>query len=348
MIRVTNGITENKLQEIEQKHWQWFKDNKLKNLIIKMKSNESLVKVFFKDKNEFDNWMDKENGESYIKWFKRQDDKKFNIFKDFILGKREKLIELKDDIGEIYDINEEDSINKYFKNMYTEFRSANDGWCGSELINSLGVKVCPYCNRTYIDSYRINANGKIKSNAQIDHFYSKDKYPYLALSLYNLIPSCSSCNHSKGNNQNEVVYPYTEQFGNEGKFTTEFESDDEIYKYDLSYLYGKSDNFKILLNIKEESNIKNSIEASNKVFKLEEIYNCYKQQVKDLLLKNVIYDTTTINELYNNYSNLFESKEDLIRIIFATYVEQDDLGKVPLAKLYRDILEDCGFDFLEI
>lgn len=343
MIRIINGVTENKLQEIEHKHWQWFKDNKLKNLITKMKSDESLVKIFFKDKSEFDNWMDKYDSESDIKWFKRQDDKKFDRFKDFIIGKMEVIIELKNNIGEIYDINEEDSINKYFINSYNKFRSANEGWCGAELINSLGVKVCPYCNRTYIDSYRINENGKIKSNAQIDHFYSKDKYPYLALNLYNLIPSCSSCNHSKGNNQRDVVYPYTEQFGNDCKFTTEFEND-----YDLSYLYGKSDNFRILLNIKEESTIKNSIEASKEVFKLEEIYNCYKQQVKDLLLKNVIYDTSTINELYNNYSNLFESKEDLIRIIFATYVEQGDLGKVPLAKLYRDILEDCGFDFLEI
>lgn len=344
MIRITNGITENELRKIEHKHWQWFKDSKLINLITKMKSNESLVKVFFKDKIEFDNWMDKKNGESDIEWFKRQEDKKFDRFKDFIIGKRKKLMDLKNSIGEIYD----NSTKKYFKNMYTEFRSANNGWCGAELINNLGIKVCPYCNRTYIDLYRINANGKIKSNAQIDHFYSKDKYPYLALSLYNLIPSCSSCNHSKGNDQREVVYPYTEQFGNEVKFTTEFESDDETNKYDLSYLYGKSDNFRILLNIKEESAIKNSIDASNKIFKLEEIYNCYKQQVKDLLLKNVIYDTTTINELYNNYSYLFESKEDLIKIIFGTYVEQDDLGKAPLAKLYRDILEDCGFEFLEI
>lgn len=32
---------------------------------------------------------------------------------------------------------------------------------------------------------------------QFNHFYDKGTYPYLALSFYNLIPSCSTCNSSK-------------------------------------------------------------------------------------------------------------------------------------------------------
>lgn len=63
------------------------------------------------------------------------------------------------------------------------------------LINKIGIQVCPYCNHNYIltrDSRTPTAR-----EAQLDHFYSQDSYPALALSFYNLIPSCSSCNRIK-------------------------------------------------------------------------------------------------------------------------------------------------------
>ena len=34
----------------------------------------------------------------------------------------------------------------------------------------------------------------LKSKKQIDHFFPKRKYPFLALCYYNLIPSCDICN----------------------------------------------------------------------------------------------------------------------------------------------------------
>lgn len=59
-----------------------------------------------------------------------------------------------------------------------------------------GVVGCPYCNRNYVgfDDKKGTAN---KHNNQLDHIYPKEFFPELALSLYNLIPSCSSCNNSK-------------------------------------------------------------------------------------------------------------------------------------------------------
>lgn len=61
------------------------------------------------------------------------------------------------------------------------------------LLENLGVVVCPYCNRDYINS-RGNSFG-----ANFDHFFDKDDFPFFALSLYNLIPSCATCNRIKGN-----------------------------------------------------------------------------------------------------------------------------------------------------
>ena len=43
MIRITNGITENELRKIEHKHWQWFKDSKLINLITKLSIHQFIL-----------------------------------------------------------------------------------------------------------------------------------------------------------------------------------------------------------------------------------------------------------------------------------------------------------------
>lgn len=59
-----------------------------------------------------------------------------------------------------------------------------------EFIKNIGLDSCPYCNRSYI--YTLDRNRDIKP--EIDHFYPKGLYPILALSYYNLIPSCPTCN----------------------------------------------------------------------------------------------------------------------------------------------------------
>lgn len=72
---------------------------------------------------------------------------------------------------------------------YTNFR--NRKWAYG-LLEKLDVKVCPYCNRQYTFTVP-----KVKVSPQFDHYFPISKYPYLQLSLFNLIPSCSTCNLKK-------------------------------------------------------------------------------------------------------------------------------------------------------
>lgn len=86
------------------------------------------------------------------------------------------------------------------------------------LQRQLGVEVCPYCNRMYTTTL----SGKCRIRSDFDHFYPKSRYPYLAVSLFNLIPSCSMCNRKKGdiaelfNKESSedisIIYPYDESF----------------------------------------------------------------------------------------------------------------------------------------
>ncbi len=61
---------------------------------------------------------------------------------------------------------------------------------GYELIEFSGLKVCPYCNE---EDIRV-VKGVKKYRPDIDHFYPKSKYPFLAVSLNNFIPSGGRCN----------------------------------------------------------------------------------------------------------------------------------------------------------
>lgn len=62
---------------------------------------------------------------------------------------------------------------------------------GLEIISSSGLEACPYCNARKIETV-LGINGV--GSPDLDHFYPKSSYPFLATTLSNLIPSCWYCN----------------------------------------------------------------------------------------------------------------------------------------------------------
>lgn len=74
------------------------------------------------------------------------------------------------------------------------------------------VNVCPYCNHTDIGTIK-EPDGTTTVKGDLDHFYCKSCYPYLAMSLYNLIPSCKVCNGTKRKGEKDakivgILNPY--------------------------------------------------------------------------------------------------------------------------------------------
>lgn len=102
-------------------------------------------------------------------------------------------------------------------------------------VKTLDLKTCPYCNRNY--TFAVDENsGKLRP--EIDHFYPKSIYPFLAMSFYNLIPSCSICNHTKKDKVKlDLLNPY-ELKKNDFKFTyipkdiSFFNVENEKYNFD--------------------------------------------------------------------------------------------------------------------
>lgn len=85
-------------------------------------------------------------------------------------------------------------------------------WGGYEYLqyHTETLKYCPYCNADSV--YAFQKGDKTKVASALDHFFPKSKYPFLALSLYNLIPVCSRCNaQMKGAaDMKDVANPFIE------------------------------------------------------------------------------------------------------------------------------------------
>ena len=130
-------------------------------------------------------------------------------------------------------------------------------WNRHKLLSMMDINVCPYCNRQYITNY--NKNGRNKTTADLDHYYSQKDYPYLALSLYNFIPSCQICNSRfkgpKNFHDKPYIYPYEEEFGDNAKFKINIDT--------IDCLLGESSDFDIYLDVKE-TKYKEKIENSKK------------------------------------------------------------------------------------
>jgi hypothetical protein len=69
------------------------------------------------------------------------------------------------------------------------------GWNAYNLCKTSTCTLCPYCQQAFAFTIQRELDGK-SFRPTLDHFYPKHEYPYLALSLYNLVPSCYICNSS--------------------------------------------------------------------------------------------------------------------------------------------------------
>jgi hypothetical protein len=194
-------------------------------------------------------------------------------------------------------------------------------------VKKLGIKTCPYCNRNYISIINKDENGNKQTRPEIDHFYPKSIYPFLACSFYNLIPSCKTCNHLKSDDDSYVdklINPYNIK-----------ESD-----FKFSYLLN---NIKILENniFNNENIIKiifdKKLDKNDEYFQLEKLYQEHKDIVLELLIKKQYYPQSYINELKNNFGF---TQDEIYRYLFCNYKKDEDLHKRPLSKLIKDISEE--------
>lgn len=221
--------------------------------------------------------------------------------------------------------------------------------------SELGYNTCPYCNRTYIhtiiDKYK---KGIIRPT--FDHFFSQKDHPLLALSFYNLIPSCYYCNSSlKGDKTMGLdihLHPYLEGFDNDIKF--------HILIKDLKPDKSHPDNYHLFLKTELEdfhpkfhktffnrSPVRNEHRGNINLFKLNEIYNAHKDIIGELIVKCDSLSMGYAHSLKGFFPLLKTNKGEFYRFYFGNYFHEKDFHKRPLAKMSKDIISKTLPYFLE-
>ena len=195
-------------------------------------------------------------------------------------------------------------------------------------INNIGLETCPYCNRNY--TYSVSRNRVVKP--EIDHFYPKATYPLLAVSFFNLIPSCQSCNGFNGKNKSNP-------------FLVGLKSPYMIEKKDFTFTY-KINNISFINPICGKSSIdvffKEKLQVNSDLFNLEDLYSLHNDHVLELIIKRKIKYSKKYREYLHNYDGLKFSNKEIDRLILGNYSEEKDIHKRPLAKLYQDIGKELG------
>lgn len=71
------------------------------------------------------------------------------------------------------------------------------------------------------------------------------------------------------------------------------------------------------------------------------MYNdCHKDCASEMLIKARVYNETMVSLLMDSFTELFPTRESVLRMISGNYVSEDDLDKRVLAKLTRDLARD--------
>ncbi len=220
-----------------------------------------------------------------------------------------------------------EEVEKYFD--YTRIIS-QDKETSYELAEIIGVNACIYCNRQYTLTVGKDTHA---CRPDFDHYWPQSRYPYFALSLYNLIPSCNICNSKcKG----EEIFP--------GKLNPYLNGNKKEDFFTFSYIPNGHGYPEKVVAVDLAPQYENEVRKVLKHLKLEEIYSGHTNlELKEMYEFAAKYSPTYLNELLGEISTYFKfSQEEAYKMLFGTEMLAKNDNNRPLSKLKRDILRELG------
>ncbi|WP_373948352.1 hypothetical protein [Vibrio pomeroyi] len=188
---------------------------------------------------------------------------------------------------------------------------------GREITNSMNLDICPYCNNEDIET--INEEGA-ETRPDLDHFFPKSKFPFLALTLSNLIPSGNRCNqkYKKAKSMLGYVHPYIDGI-----------KQNTLFDFNYTFDEGRNIDAIDVKVINQSSNIDRNLD----LFRIEATHN--KNNVKNWFLKLeeryqllINCEPDYLNEILDN-DNLVRARLDV------------DIQKSPRKEEYQKLKIDA-------
>lgn len=231
-------------------------------------------------------------------------------------------------------------LKRHLVSLYEEFTAIEDN--SYAILAKLNITTCPYCNRNYTFTIRRMRTNDFKTRAEFDHFYDKSEYPLLALSFFNLVPSCHTCNHGKLTDAAKLN-PYFEGFS----------SHFAIVEYDKDEC--KDQNSYVKLNVNDILQLKSPQEfsvaiptatADEKInistFGLDKLYNHHKDYILEIVDKANAYNSIGADNLINTFQGIGRTPLDVYNFVWGKNLSDTELLNRPLSKLTKDILVQMG------
>ena len=171
----------------------------------------------------------------------------------------------------------------------------------------------------------LNFKTSQENHFTLDHFLPKANCPISALSLYNFVPSCYSCNSKF--KQSEVLLK-----SHLSPSSKDFSVADEI-KFKLFFTENRKD-FNLIMRHPKDKGYEDYI----KTFKLKGRFSFHKGEARELLMKKRKYPQSRIAEMAKaiNVPSGQVKKDIFGKALF------EDNSKESMSKLKKDIAKDIG------
>lgn len=270
---------------------------------------------------------------------------------EILREKPARLQALADDFDHTFPVSKKKIIKSETKRFlefifnYDEFskKNSNYPWRAYDLTQFLGTRTCLYCNRNYSLTV-VNDEDRI-TRPELDHFLPKGKTPILALSFYNLIPSCHICNSNlKGKTDFSLAthfHPYLSNFDTQGILFT-------YQPYNAKAFFGDKKNLKVRLDTTNTGRLTTQIIGNVNTFRLDEVYDKHIDIVEEMLQiqkktckKNIksIYEKILVD---SNKKPLAISEKEIYELMVRNFFDSKNYHKKPMAKFERDIAKEIG------
>lgn len=209
-------------------------------------------------------------------------------------------------------------------------------------VSRLGLRVGPYCGRTFIFSVSPEREGKtVKVKPQIDHFLPKSQFPFLAVNIYNLIPSCTPCNMAPAKGEQSPLVDFGKR---ELRIMHPYLFDDKaitfLYDAHSEAPYDASE-----MDIKVDYHGNTLLKSGyNGFFFIDELYKYHNVEAHNLYVRMKTYKSKA--EIAYKEAGLPADFWEHLPELFIGYPLTEDQAMIhPLFKFNKDIYEQLLDDF---